>query len=112
MEGSRLPLEPGQSYGPPTFTAMTPAAKNNLSRVWLAAGLPEQSFDHWSVEFAREIYEIIAMYQTAALFEACGLRNVDPADELLLVLDENGCFDEDETAQQWVPQGWRPESRW
>lgn len=94
------------------FSPITPAAGQYLQRVWREAELPEMDFRHWSLEFAREMYEVIAMYQQPFMVEACAIRGVDLGDELLVVLDECGVFDEDPTVQQWVPLGWKPPSSW
>ena len=96
----------------PSFTPVTPAAKQYLGILWRRLELPETSFDHWSLEFAREVFEIAKMYEKPWMAEACTLRGMEPEDELLVVLDENGVFDEDQTRQQWVPEGWKAEWKW
>jgi len=80
-----------------TFTPATPAAKQYLELAWQELKLPATSFDHWSLDYARDVYEILRICSR----EVARVR-------LIEILNTVEVWDPDTTKQQWV-QPWHPE---
>jgi hypothetical protein len=78
------------------YTPASPAAKQYLTHAWAIRHLAPTSFEHWSLDYARDVYEIIAIY-----------AEHDP-NNLVRALTEVGVWDPDTHVQQWEPT-WRPE---
>lgn len=78
------------------YTPITPTGVANLRKLWRTHALPEVSLTHWSNEYAREVWQVIVDWTKPET----GLTN----DDLLLMLDAMGVWDEDQTEQQWAPR--------
>jgi hypothetical protein len=76
-------------------TPVTRAAQNALRRLWVDNGIEPElgTIDHWSLEYAREVYGIVG---TA---KECGV----PLEIIVELLIGMGVWDPDLSEQQWEP---------
>lgn len=77
------------------YTPITRDVVNHMKNLWLKYELPDQpDFSHWSVEYAREVYEVVTTFAPVG------------RDDLLRALYTCEVWDEDPTLHQWTPVGW------
>jgi len=72
------------------MTPINAAAKQWLTKLWAEYQLPPTSFNHWSMEYAREMAEL------ATTFHRIDPDSVEPA------LRTCEVWDPDRSKQQWV----------
>lgn len=77
------------------YTPITSEANANLRRVWKQYSLPAVKFDEWSLEYAREVWSVVAMCTKA---DSELVR-----DDLLRLLETMDVWSNDPAERQWTP---------
>lgn len=79
------------------YTPMSKDVVNHMKNLWAKHELPEEpDFGHWSVEYAREVYEIVTIFAPVGRVDL--LRALATTD----VWND----DEDTCPHRWTPVGW------
>ena len=92
------------------YTAMTADAEAWMTRLWRQHNLPEEpDFSHWSIEYAREVYEVVTAFTSPEVVQGFEEFGDDPRQHLLKALNACDVWDDDKTKHQWVPLGWKPD---
>lgn len=81
------------------YTPMTADAEAWLTRLWRQHALPDEpSFTHWSLEYAREVFELInSMTKAQVVME-----------DMIRLLASMDVWSADQRDQQWTPDTWTP----
>ena len=91
------------------YTPMTADAEAWMTKLWRQHNLPEEpDFSYWSLEYARDIYEIVRAFTNPDVVSDFEKAGIDPRNRLLKALLAADVWDDDRTKQQWVPLGWTP----
>lgn len=75
------------------YTPMAKGAVNHMKSLWQSQALPDEpDFSQWSVEYSRDIYELVMIFAEIG------------REELILALHNEGVWDEDPATQRWRPK--------
>lgn len=84
--------------------SLTPSAISHMQTLWQKHDLPEVDFEHWSPEYARDIWELVNVFSRPDIQQAHNAAGEDARQALLRALEGCDVYDGDKSKQQWTPK--------